>query len=222
MKLRLPISAVVFLIAAGCVVGPGPRVVSDVTSFYVSDFSGNGSIAVVAADAGINNSLEFAHYKKKFEERLSANGYTISNSPENAKYIALVAYGIDNGQSATVSTPIYGQTSGGTTTTSGTIYSSGGSATFSGTSYTMPTYGVVGSVTGSRTSYKRAIALDIVDAASLKGNEPKTVYEGRIKSTGSCPVIVEVFDEMLEAMFTDWPGESGKNRHVTVSSVADC
>ena len=86
----------------------------------------------------------------------------------------------------------------------------------------MPTYGVVGSGTRSVTAYTRAIALDIVDAESMKKGSPRKVYEGRVKSTGKCSIIVEVFDEMLEAMFTDFPGESGKTRRMSVSGDFNC
>lgn len=87
----------------------------------------------------------------------------------------------------------------------------------------MPTYGVVGSSTGSATRYNRAIALDIVEASSFKKGNPKKVYQGRTKSKGSCSVIVEVFDEMLEAMFIGFPGENGRNRKQVISpAIFNC
>ena len=195
---------------------------SNATSFYVDGFQPGGSISVIAADPEMSNSLEFAHYRKRFEANLAANGYSVTQDVGTANYIALVTFGIDDGTSQTVSAPIIGQTGGGTTYTSGVVTGSGGTATYSGTSYTMPTYGVVGVATGSRTTYKRAIAIDIVDGPSLLAGSPKKIYEGRIKSEGSCNVIVEVFDEMLQVMFTDWPGESGKNRNRRVKGNFDC
>jgi len=207
------------LFITGCAT---PHVVTNNTAFYVDTYESKGSISVVSGEADVNSSLEFAAYKKKFERKLSEAGYQIEADPNKADYIALVAYGIDDGKTSTVSTPIFGQTGGGTTYSSGTVYGSSGSVNYSGSSYTMPTYGVVGSSTGSETTYNRAIALDIVEASSFKEGNPRKVYEGRTKSKGSCSVIVEVFDEMLEAMFTDFPGENGRNRKQEVRGVFNC
>jgi hypothetical protein len=219
MKTLRIITLLMVAIITGCAT---PRVVTNNTAFFVDSYSPRGSISVVSGDVDLNNSLEFAAYKKKFEAQLSVAGYTIEDDPNKADHIALVAYGIDNGKTSTVSTPIFGQTGGGTTYSSGTVYGAGGSANYSGTGYTMPTYGVVGSSTGSATTYNRAIALDIVEASSFKAGTPKKVYEGRTKSKGSCSVIVEVFDEMLEAMFSVFPGENGRNRKQKVPGVFNC
>ena len=216
---KLLILVPICILISGCAAS---FVQANVTSFYVDDFQPGGSISVISADPEMSNSLEFAHYRKRFEAHLAANGYSIAQDVGTADYVALVTFGIDDGTSKTVSAPIIGQTSGGTTYTRGVVTGSGGTATYSGTSYTIPTYGVVGVATGSRTTYKRAIAIDIVDGHSLLTGNPKVVYEGRVKSEGSCNVIVEVFDEMLQVMFTDWPGESGKNRNRRVNATFDC
>jgi hypothetical protein len=197
-------------------------VTTKTTAFYIPEYKNSGTIAIIAAEEAVNSSLEFAHYKKQIEQKLAANGYSIVNNPSEAQFIGLVAYGIDNGKSAIVSTPIFGQTGGGTTNSSVTVNGSTGSATYSGTSYTMPTYGVVGSETSSETIYTRAIALDIVDAESLKKGTPKKVYEARAKSTGRCGIIAGVIEEMLEAMFKDFPGINGKVRSVEVPFKGGC
>lgn len=217
-KMKLLVAAhVILALLSGCTM-----VQTKVTAFYIPEYKSSGTIAIVAAEAEVNSSLEFRHYKQQFERKLAANGYTVVKHPSDAQYIALVAYGIDSGKTSIVSTPIFGQSGGGTTYSSGTIYGSGGSATYSGTSYTMPTYGVVGSSTSSVTDYTRAIALDIVDAESLKSGAPKKIYEAKAKSTGSCSVIAGVFEEMLEAMFKGYPGESGKTRSVDVPFKGAC
>jgi hypothetical protein len=64
--------------------------------------------------------------------------------------------------------------------------------------------------------------MDIVTADSLNQDQAKKIFEGRTISTGKCSVMVEVFDEMLEAMFIDFPGENGRNRAQTVESITHC
>jgi len=211
-------AVLVVAIITGCIPLYPDYVVTNTTAFYVDSYSPKGSISVVSGESNLNNSLEFSAYKKKFETKLSMFGYTIESDPNKADYIALVVYGMDSGKTSTVSTPIFGQTGGATTYSSGTV----GSTPYSGTSYTMPNYGVVGSSTSSVTRYNRAIALDIVEATSFKTGKPEKVYEGRTKSTGGCSVIVEVFDEMLEAMFSGFPGENGRNRKQDVPGVFNC
>ena len=179
------------------------------TPFYTQEYKNAGTISVIAAVADVSYSPEFLQFKSRIEQKLAANGYSIASNPSEAEYIAFVTYGIDDGQNTVVSTPMLGQT--GTT-----VSSSGGS------SYTMPSYGVAGSSITSASQYTRAIALDIVVAASVKEGHPKKIYENRAKSVGSCRAISGVFDEMLEAMFEDFPGQSGKKRTVTVSFKGGC
>ncbi|WP_300088112.1 DUF4136 domain-containing protein [uncultured Nitrosomonas sp.] len=217
MKITKSFAAIALVtFISGCTV-----VQTRTTAFYTPEFKTSGKIVVLAADNELNNSLEFSHYKRKFEEKLTENGYQIVQSFSEADYIALVAYGIDDGKTSIVSTPIFGQTGGGTTYSSGVVYGSGGSSSYSSSSYTMPTYGMIGSSAGSAITFTRAIALDVIDAKSTKNNIQK-VYEARAKSIGSCSVIAGVFDEILEAMFKEFPGESGKTKMVEISSKGQC
>ena len=181
------------------------------------------SVAVVGYPEEINSSLEFKSYRSKFEAKFRLNGYSIA-SEETADYIAFVSYGIDGGteQTGVTSTPVYGQTGGGTTYTSGSVSSySGGYGSYYGTSYTMPTYGIVGTSTSSYsyTKYKRNLALDIVEASSVGSEYPVKVFEGRLTSSGSCGIMREVIDEIIEAMFTDFPNANGT---IKIPSEANC
>ena len=131
MKVLKIISLLMIVIVTGC---GSPYVATSNTAFFVDTYSSKGSISVVSvvsvvsAEAGVNSSLKFAAYKRKFESKLLGVGYQIEKDPNKAGYIALVAFGIDDGKTSTVSTSIFGQTSGGTTYSSGTVYGSGGSA----------------------------------------------------------------------------------------------
>ena len=170
-----------------------------------------------------NRSLEFSSYRSKFEQNFKTVGFSIA-SAEKADYIAFVSYGIDTGTIVTslVSTPVYGQTGGGTTYTSGTVSTySGGYGSYSGTNYTMPTYGVVGSSTSSVQSsvYKRQLSVDIVESSTLETDNPSKVYEGRLTSAGSCGAMNEVIDELIQALFIKFPNGSGR---VEVEGKFDC
>ena len=220
----MPIKNITFMLATLVLLSGCMRVVSNVTSFSNLTVPATGqSVAVVGYPEETNSSLEFKSYRHKFEEKLRLNGFAIA--PEDtADYIAFVSYGIDTGteQTGLISTPVYGQTAGGTTYSSGTVSSySGGYGSYSGTSYTMPTYGIVGSSTSSYnyTTYKRNLAIDIVEASSVDSGEPVKLFEGRLISSGSCGVIKEVIDEFIEAIFTDFPNANGQ---ITIPAEYNC
>jgi hypothetical protein len=210
------VGTLIVVLLGGC--APLQQVHIKTTNFYIPEYKSAGSISVVSAKQELNESLEFASYKARFEAKLVQAGYTIANNPSEAAYVAFVAFGIDNGKEEVSSTPILGQTGGGSTYSSGTV----GNASYYGSSYTMPSYGVVGTSVDSDTMFTRAIALDIVDAQSLKDGHPKKILEIRAKSIGTCSVIAGVFDEILEGMFEDFPGESGKVHNVNVVSKGNC
>ena len=204
----------------GCI---APRVVVNKTIYYGPANTERDSIYVVAYQDALNNTLEFKNYKSKIDLQLKKVGYEIANDPESAKFLALVSYGIDSGQTKTGSVPIVGQTGGGTTFHSGTVSTLGGGfGSYSGTSYTMPTFGIVGSMPVSNTLYTRNIAIDIVRASTLNEETPERIFEIRAQSRGRCSVINEVFDEILEGTFKNFPGENGKNQRVEIQPVTDC
>ena len=172
------------------------------------------SIHLLAHPEQKNDTLEWKSYRKIFESGFRKSGFTITELA-SADYVAFISYGIDSGKITqdTVTTPVYGSTGGGTTYHSGTVSTYGGGyGSYSGTSYSMPTYGVVGSSTSviSRELFRRNIAIDIVDRKTLKSKKPVKVYEGRVRSAGSCSQMNQVIDEIAEAFFQKFPNGSGK------------
>ena len=208
---------IVFFLLSGCT-----TIDTITTAFYVPDYKSIGTINVVPASAENNNSLEFSNYKSQFEKKLSLNGYQVVKQPSDAKFLAFVGYAISNGEASTGIVPVFGQTGGGTTYSSGTVYGAGGSASYSGSSYKAPTFGAIGAIPVSHTNYTRTLALEIVDANSIKNGQPSKVYESKVISTGTCSVFAGVFNELLESMFKDFPGENGGIRNLTLPFNGKC
>ena len=181
------------------------------------------SIYLLAHPQEKNDTLEWKSYRKIFESGFRKSGFTITELA-SADYVAFISYGIDGGKVTqdTVTTPVYGSTGGGTTYHSGTVSSYGGGyGSYSGTSYSMPTYGVVGSSTSivSGEQFSRNIAIDIVDRKTLKSEKPVKVYEGRVRSAGTCSQMNQVIDELVQGFFQKFPNGSGA---VTVEGIFDC
>jgi hypothetical protein len=133
-------------------------------------------------------SIEYQTYANSVANKLKEKGFKRVDDLSNADYAVTIGYGISGQSEVSGSTPIYGQTGGGTTYHSGTASSYGygrsGYGMYSGTSYTPPTYGVVGSSSYNYTKHHRYFYLKMYDAK--KSNEEKlvSVYEGTVKSAG--------------------------------------
>lgn len=195
-----------------CVFGTSCRIVqTNVTAYHILS-SETGNYEYEFVDSKNKPKLEFERIKSLISTRLSEFGWSESHG-EDSQYYVSVDYGIGGSHVVSGSVPIIGQTSGGTTYHSGSVYGNYGSANYSGTSYSAPTYGVVGSSSYSRKMNERFLLLNIQDEAG------ESVYECRAKSDGSASEINLVIDEMIDSIFKNFPGASGKTYKVTMPFV---
>ena len=155
-----------------------------------------------------SDSLEFATYKKVLARKFENIGLHVVN--HRSDYVAIINYGIDNGQIVTEvsSTPLLGQTGGGTTTYNGMFSNnSGGMGFMNGSAQTTPTYGIVGSQTQSRSVkyYTRFLTLDIfpIHKKTMK------LYEAKVISVGTCPSLAGVFNPMVKSLFDNFFAKTG-------------
>ena len=203
----LTFASIAVILITGCV-----QIQSDVTTFHSFPVgaSPTGTIAFVPYK-GVPNDLEFQQYASQIQGMLSQKGLTPASSQVSADFIGAFYYGIDSGKTETSAVPLYGQTSGGSTFTSGNIYSGGQTASYSGSSFTTPTYGftVVVPVTSER--YTRIAELSIYNRKT--GQE---IWKGRNKSSGSSGEIARVLPTMITALLKDFPGQSGKTRFISL------
>jgi hypothetical protein len=167
------------------------------------------TVSIVAFPPKVNESLAWKRQKKIFESELSRKGFRVV-SHDYSNYVAIISYGIDGGTTTTetVSTPIYGQTGGGYTTHSGTVRSNyGGYGSYYGSSYTMPTYGIVGTNVNSYnvTVFQRSLSVNIEQR-----DNRKRVFEGNVTSEGTCGKISTILPYLAKAMFEKFPNGSGE------------
>jgi len=153
-------------------------------------------------------SLEYKTYQGIVRTSLNKYGF-IETPKDEALYLIEFYYSISGPQKNVGSTPIYGQTGVISSRTTGTVSRSG---YFSGKTTHTPTYGVVGSQSYSYSTFTRTLGLNIFE----KGSEAQHVYEGRAISTGSSGSLSRIIPVLVEALFQDFPGESGKARKVTI------
>ncbi len=192
------------LLAATALSGCVSSVRTQMNSFMAPDAQfGEGTIAVKAADEQLQESLEFGLYRATLEDHLRAQGYTLDD-PEEATYIARLGYNVSE-----VTQPAY-QPDIFFTTGFGRYYRRGG----------------IGFMVNDRPDYRpeylRTLNLTISKAAETAADEPRRIYEVTAASQGSCPAMSVVIDEMLAAVFQEFPGSNGAVKTVTVRGDADC
>jgi hypothetical protein len=188
------------LLLTGC---GGKSVKSQISSFSsINNVGYNDTFFIVPSEQQASTA-EFFSYANSISGRLVAKGMSRVNNPVNARYVVFIDYGVAGSNQVATSTPIYGQTGGGLTTHSGSIYGTGGFGSYSGTSYTMPTYGVVGSVSGSRTVYQRFFKLTMFDS---RNNTP--VYETQASSNGSSGTFGQVAECIFNSALESFPQAS--------------
>ena len=196
------------------------RVSSNVSVFHnITEKNKGNKVVVLPFQKELESSLEFQNYKKTIENNLQKYGFNIVQEKDTSDFIAFISYGIDGGKEELVSSPVYGSTGGGTTTFRGSAYNYGvgGSTYYSGTAYSMPTFGVVGSRTSSITQHTRQLAMDLVETSTLESKRVKKIYEGRVKSTGSCSMISYVMPEMLQSLLRDFPRKNGSSEMIIIT-----
>ena len=218
------LSLTILFLFSGCVTSPSPDV-SNVSVFHnITEQQKGKSVAVLPFKKELESSLEFQNYKKTIEDNLQKYGFNIVQEKDTSDFIAFVSYGIGGGKEELVSSPILGSTGGGTTTFNGSAYNVGGGGTtfYSGTAYSMPTFGVVGSRTGSITTYTRQLAMDLVETSTLESKKVNKVYEGRVKSSGTCPMVAAIMPAMIKSLFNDFPKQSGSTYRVDLPFDGVC
>jgi hypothetical protein len=172
------------------------------------------SFVIQAADPMDRGGLEFAHYADLVRRHLIAQGYTPAASPQAASLIVSLDYGVDNGRTQVVSSPGFGYNS----PFYRPYYSRFG---YFGRRYRHPFYwgwddpfwyrpwGY--SDVRSYTVYTSHLDMDI-----RRASDGQAVFEGSAKARSRTDELQTLVPNLVEAMFTNFPGRSGETVRITV------
>ena len=167
-------------------------------SFYVEPMN--------PADQG---GLEFSRYAELVAQHMQAQGYARAASPQQATMIVRVGYGVDDGNTEIVSDPFYYGPGYGRGWGYGGRYWGRGYYWGWNDPFWYAPYG--GSYIRSYTYYVSELGLDIrrrVDNVAL--------FEGKAKARSRTDELAKLVPNLVEAMFTGFPGNSGETVKITI------
>jgi hypothetical protein len=182
----------------------GSTIVSKLTAFHEIQPGLNKTFVV--ASLTNKDTLEAKTYADMIAQHLEQFGWRRASGKTSDLRVEF-AWGVDNGTTHTEQVPVYGETSpGGMVMTNGVMW---GGGTFVGSAYVPPTEGVVGTREVTNQTFKRQIAMRIVDARTAK-----RVYEGTITSEGSVGDFSTAAPCLVNSIFKDFPGRSGETQTI--------
>ncbi|MGN6374788.1 MAG: DUF4136 domain-containing protein [Sphingomonas sp.] len=164
------------------------------------------TFVVESKDPRLNGSLEFQHYADVVAAHMEQVGYRRASDPASADLIVDMHYMVDNGRERVVTTPDpwgpgpWGPWGGGYWGYRGW-----------GWGWNDPFLYGPGPDVHSYTVYTSQLDLDI-DRTS----DGKQVFEGHAQAHSTTDALTKLVPDLIEAMFTGFPGNSGETVKITV------
>ncbi|MDY7098379.1 MAG: DUF4136 domain-containing protein [Pseudomonadota bacterium] len=180
---------------------------ADVSRFNAQLPAPNGkTFAVVAEDPKLAGGLEFALYADDVAEEMTRLGYTQAAAPEAANLLVRFDYGVDNGRERVRTTGAgFGRSAFGPW---------GGFGGFGfRRNFAFGFYDpfLAGPEVRSYTIYTGDIELKIDDTTN-----GERLFEGRAESVSRTNRLQTIVPNLVDAIFTDFPGQSGETVRITI------
>jgi len=186
-----------------------PSFKADVSRFQAQLPAPEGqTFAVVAEDPALQGGLEFDLYADYVAAEMAELGYTQAASPETADLLVRFDYGVDNGRERV-------RTTGGFGPAFGPAWGPWGG--FGGfgfrNAYAFGFYDpwLAGPRVRSYTVYTSEVDMKIDNAAT-----GERLFEGEAQALSRSDRLQQLVPNLVDAMFTDFPGNSGEVVRITV------
>jgi hypothetical protein len=216
-------AAPALLALGGCATG----VPAQVTRFQQMPAPQGQTFAIQAADPADRGGLEFAQYADLVRRHLTAQGYSEASSPGAASLLVSLEYGVDEGKQEIVRRPGFARGFG--------AYGPYGPYGYSPYGYGYrpywsrfgyagryrspfyygwddPFWGSPYGELDAYTVYTSFLDLDIKRAA-----DGQSVFEGTARARSRTDNLQVLVPNLVEAMFTRFPGNSGETVKITVA-----
>ena len=207
----LAAAAPALLLLGGCATG----FPAQVSRFQQLPPPAGQSFVIQAADARDRGGIEFGQYADLVRRHLVALGYSEAPSASAASLVVTLDYGVDHGREHLATRPLLGAWGFGAYHNP---YRFGG---YRGWGRASPAFywgwndpfawGWGPSEVDVRTVYTSFLDLDIKRTA-----DGKSVFEGTAKARSATDRLQALVPNLVEAMFTRFPGNSGETVRITV------
>lgn len=186
---------------------------ADVQRFVALPDTTGQSFAVVAADPDLSGGLEFGQYAALVEQRMLDLGYRRSDDPAAAELIVSMDYDIDKGREKVVADydPFYPSSRfGGYYGRHRYLYGFNDPFLYGG-------YGFSG-YNGVRSFTVYTTELEMKIDRAVDGER---LFEGKAEALSRSKNLTYLVPNLVEAMFTDFPGNSGERVRISVAPEKD-
>lgn len=186
---------------------------SDVARFHqLQSVSRGASFTIVPKNAEMNGSLEFEQYASLVRQKLVQEGYQPVNAANASDLVVALDYGVSDGDQVI-------RTRGAGLNGFGQFGGFGrGFHPFYGGAFG-PWGGVGGGFGPDVYSYEvftRDLKMEIYKPVGTATADKTVVFEGKVQSVGRDKRLPEVMPFLVEAMFAEFPGESGVTKEVVI------
>lgn len=176
-----------------------------------------GQSFYVIPEQGVRGGLEFGRYATIVARQLEARGYRPAGTPQNADMVVRLGYGVDEGKTRYESdpfarSPFYGYGGGFYGRPHYSRYGYWGARSPYYYGWHDPFYGSpFGDRIRAYTVYQSELDMTIVRRAD---NAP--LFEGRAQARSQSDELGVLVPNLIEAMFSGFPGRSGETVRITV------
>ena len=203
------LAPVALLAVAGC----AAPFQAQVSRFQALPAPQGQSFVIVADNPRLDGSLEFSQYANTVAQRLAGYGYVRAASPADANLIVRVDYMVDKGRDKLRTVPGFGPSFG-------YGYGWGPYRPYWGFGRRAWVYGfddpfLYGSSRDEVESY--TVYQSELDMKIERKGSRERVFEGTAKALSSDNDLTTLVPNLIEAMFTGFPGNSGQTVRITVA-----
>ena len=182
------------------------------------------TFAVVAADSALAGGLEFSQYANLVGMKMQNLGYAPAANPATADLIVRFDYGVDKGRNQVRSTgfadPYYGSWYG---PRSGSYFGSNYYGGYRGRGYGgfRPIgawgYGWYDPWFDQGQGYEQYTVYTSGISLKIDRRDGQRLFEGRAEAASTSNRLAYVVPNLVEAMFTDFPGHNGETVRISVA-----
>ena len=225
-KMRTFILATAAALALGGLSGCATNFKADVSRFQQLPPAQGQSFTVMPGDQSLAGSLEFNHYADLVAQRLTQQGYTRAADPGSAQLVVSLDYGIDKGQQRIRSSGMgragwggmgFGGWGGwgGYDPFFGPGWGRGWRGRYAFGWYDPFLWGPGGGFNDieSYTVYQSELRMSI----NRSGSGGERLFEGTAKAQSVSSKLTYLVPNLIDALFTGFPGRSGEEIRVTVA-----